>query len=41
MAGTEREGDAVLTRAEEACGGEEGKSWTGGERAVLFKGVDV
>jgi hypothetical protein len=41
VAGTEREGDAVLTRAEEACGGEEGKSWTGGERAVLFKGVDV
>ena len=36
----------VVTRAEEACGGEERKSsWTGGEReagrSVMFKGVDM
>lgn len=36
----------VLTRAEEACGGEGRKSsWAGGERegarCVMFKGVDV
>jgi hypothetical protein len=38
VVGTEREGGTVLTRAEEACGGEKERE---GGRSVLFKGVDV